>query len=171
MATTVTPEASQGTKRGDCLWGAVFVAGLLGVVGLIVGVVRLLNPDPKVLATFTLEGGAVHTPIQLTEPCELRVLLNVRALREMDRGDLQDDLARSQLTLTTANPEATARCSAYNGWSGSGSQEKSKRVPRIKEAESRCSLKAAPGPSLVTIEFEWKGKSERPLVTALLVTP
>lgn len=171
MAATVTTEASQATKRGDYLWGLVFVAGLVGVLLLIEGVVRLLNPDPKVLATLTLEGGAVQTPIELTEPGELRVLLNVRALREMNRGDLQDDLARSQLTLTASNPEATVKCSAYNGWSDSGSEEKRKRVPRIKEAESRCSLKAARGQSLVSIEFEWKGKSERPKVTALLVTP
>jgi hypothetical protein len=171
MATTVTTEAPKTTKLGGYLWGVVLLAGLVGVVGLIMGVVRWLNPDAKVLASLALEGGAARTSIQLTEPCELRVLLNVKALREIEPGDLEDDLARSQLTLTASNPEATVQCTAYNGWSGSGSEERRTRVPRIKEAENRCSLRAASGPSLVTIKLDWKGKHEPPLVTALLVTP
>jgi hypothetical protein len=169
--TTVTTEASKASKRGDYFWGWVLLAGMLGVVGLIVGLVRLLDPDPTVLASLTLEAGAAHTSIELPESQELGVLLNVRALRQMDRGDLSDDLARSQLTLHASNPEATATCAAYNGWSGSGSEEKRKRVPRIKEAQNRCVLKAAKGASLVTIKLDWKGKSEPPLITALIVTP
>jgi hypothetical protein len=149
----------------------MLLLGLLGVIGLVLGVVRLLNPEPTVLATFPLEQGAARASIQLAKPSDVSVLLNVTALGRMDSTDLHDDLARSKLVLTASNPEATARCAAFNGWSSSGNEERRKRVPRIKQAENACSLKAAQGESLITVELDWKGKSQRPRVEALLVTP
>jgi hypothetical protein len=149
----------------------MLIVALLGVIGLVMGVVRLLNREPTVLATLSLEQGAARASIQLAKPSEVRVVLNVNALGRMDSADLHDDLARSKLILTASNPEATARCAAFDGWSSSGSEEKRKRVPRIKQAENACSLKAAQGKSVVTVELDWKGKSQRPRVSALLVTP
>lgn len=168
---TATQKAPMASKRGDYFWGFVLLGLILGVLGLVLGAIRLLFPPPTVLATVSLEKGAARASVQLAKPGELRVLLNVRALGRMDRNDLEDDLTRSALTVTTSNPEATARCAAFDGWSGSGSEEKRKRVPRIKEAENACVLKAAPGSSTVTVALDWKGKSPSPLVTALFVTP
>ena len=147
------------------------VLALLGAIGLIVGVIRLLNPKPTVLATLALEKGQGRAAIQLAKPGELHVVLNVRALGRMDRTDLHDDLARSKLTLTSSNPMATARCAAFDGWSSSGNEEKMKRVPRIKEAENACVLKAAQGQTTVTVALDWKGKSDPPLISALVLAP
>jgi hypothetical protein len=166
--TTSQPTAAWSGK--DRFSGALYVVALLAVIGGIVGVIRLLNPDPTVLATLALDKGAASTAIQLAKPTELRVVLNVRALGKMDRGDLDDDLTRSQLTVTSSNPDGTVRCSAFNGWSGSGSEEKRKQVPRFKEAENDCgNLKLAQGKSSITIALDWKGKSPRPAVTALVM--
>jgi hypothetical protein len=166
--TTTSPTEAQSAK--DRLWGAGVVVALLAVIGGIAGVIRLLNPDPTVLATLALDKGAASTAVQLDKPTEVRVVLNVRALGKMDRGDLGDDLTRSQLTVTSSIPGGTARCSAFNGWSGSGSEEKRKQVPRFKEAENDCvNLKLAQGQSTITIALDWKGKSPRPTVTALVV--
>jgi hypothetical protein len=171
MTSPTATQAPAATKRGDYLWGVVLIGAFLGVLGLVVGVIRLLNPPPTVLATVAMEKGAARASVHLPKAGELRVLLNVRALDRMDRTDLYDDLMRSALTVTASNPEATTRCAAFDGWSGSGNEEKRKRVPRIKEAENACVLKAAPGTSTVTVALDWKGKSPSPQVTALFVTP
>lgn len=171
MTNPIAIQVPEASKRGDYFWGFVLLGLIVGVVGLVLGVIRLLFPPPTVLATVAMEKGTSRASVQLPKAGELRVLLNVRAQGRMDRNDLEDDLMRSALTVTSSNPEATARCAAFDGWSGSGSEEKRKRVPRIKEAENACVLKAAPGTSTVTVALDWKGKSPSPQVTALLVTP